>query len=160
MSAIVMATDGSPSAQKATEKAIELAKATGWRLHFVTSWSLSVGYGYAPMTHVPYTGDLEREHGRDALDAAVASARAAGVEATSELRCGTPVEEICAAAERIGAEVIVIGAHGRDAVRRFVFGSVSTGVMHHASCPVLVVRGGAAPTEDAESEKALEVVLR
>ncbi|HEX3268184.1 MAG TPA: universal stress protein [Gaiellaceae bacterium] len=141
MSTILMATDGSPSAEKATGKAIELAQATGWRLHFVTVWSLSSApFGYPPVMYAPYT-ELKQDNAFDVLRAAVDEARAAGVEATSELHEGIPVEEICAAAEKVGAGMIVIGAHGRGLVKRLVLGSVSNGVVHKAPCPVLVVRG-------------------
>jgi nucleotide-binding universal stress UspA family protein len=142
MNTILMATDGSPSAAKAADAAVELAQATGWRLHFVTSWVLTpAGHGYAPMTYVPFTGDLQSEHGREVLDAALALAREARVNATSELREGPAVQEICAAAKETGAALIVVGAHGWGPIKRLVFGSVSTGVLHHASCPVLVVPG-------------------
>jgi nucleotide-binding universal stress UspA family protein len=140
MSTILMATDGSPSAEKATGKAIELAQATNWHLHFVTVWSLSSApFGYPPVMFVPYT-ELEQENALEVLRAAVDEARAAGVEATSELLEGIAIDEICTAAEKAEADLIVIGAHGRGRVKRLVLGSVSTGVVHKAHCPVLVVR--------------------
>jgi nucleotide-binding universal stress UspA family protein len=40
----------------------------------------------------------------------------------------------------MSADVIVLGAHGWGALKRIVFGSVSTAVLHSAPCPVLVVR--------------------
>ncbi|MGZ6696495.1 MAG: universal stress protein, partial [Solirubrobacteraceae bacterium] len=52
---------------------------------------------------------------------------------------GSISEEICAVAASHHARLIVIGAHGWGPVKRLVHGSVSTGVMHHAACPVLVV---------------------
>jgi nucleotide-binding universal stress UspA family protein len=157
MSTILMATDGSPSAEKATETAIELARAAAWHLHFVTVWSISTGsFGYAPMTYVPYSGESERERGREVLSAAVETARAAGIETTAELRQGTAVQEVCAAAAEVGADLIVMGAHGWGPIKRLVFGSVSTGVLHHAPCPVLVVRGDAA-RQKAKRELAATV---
>jgi nucleotide-binding universal stress UspA family protein len=53
---------------------------------------------------------------------------------------GFPVEEICLAAEKYDPRFLVVGSHGWGAVKRALFGSVSTGVQHHAKCPVLVVR--------------------
>lgn len=154
MSTILMATDGSPSSEKAAAKAIELARTTGWRLHFVTVWSFPhAPFGYGPMTVVPFLGDLEEQHARDIARAAVQEARDAGLEATCEFRRGIPVEEICTAADEIGAELIVVGAHGWGPVKRLVLGSVSTGVTHHARCPVLVVRADASRAE-RESELA------
>ncbi len=49
-------------------------------------------------------------------------------------------------AEEIGADVIVVGSHGRGAIERLLLGSVSEQVVRHAPCPVLVVR----PKPDAK----------
>jgi nucleotide-binding universal stress UspA family protein len=51
-----------------------------------------------------------------------------------------PIQEICVAPETFEPCLLVIGSHGWRALKRAVFGSVSTGVLHHATCP-LVVRG-------------------
>jgi nucleotide-binding universal stress UspA family protein len=63
--------------------------------------------------------------------------------------------------------LLVVGSKGLDALDRFMLGSVSTNLIHHATCPVLVVKGEAAPLRrialatdgSAESGKALEFVL-
>lgn len=155
MNTIVLATDGSPSAARATTKAIELAQATGAPLHVVTAWSIPISaYGYAPLVVVPEVESAEREKGEQALARVVEQASAAGVEATSSLREGEPVEEICAAARELDAFLVVVGAHGWGAVRRLVFGSVSTGVLHHAPCPVLVVRADEQARERDEGSGA------
>ena len=154
MKTILLATDGSPSAENATDEAIELAAATGWPLRVVTVWNMPVvtGYGYAPYPLPRELADAEREHAHDVAAAAVAKAGDAGLDATFELRTGLPADEICAAAKETAASMIVIGAHGWGAVRRFIFGSVSTHVMHTAPCPVLVVHGdeteGSQPTRE------------
>lgn len=142
MNTILFATDGSPSAQKALHEAIELAKETGWRLRVLTVWQtpLLAAYGYTPAAYVPELADAERDHASDVARAAVATAAQAGVEATAETREGSPAVEICDAAAETGARLIVLGAHGWGALKRVLFGSVSTHVMHSAPCPVLVVR--------------------
>jgi nucleotide-binding universal stress UspA family protein len=141
---ILLATDGSVSARAATREAIELAKATGWPLHILTVWDLPTvaGYGYTPGAYVPVQElcEAEEEHATEVVAKAVESAAAAGVTATSSIRKGYAAEEICAAAEELGAALVIMGAHGWGAFKRLVFGSVSTGVLHHATCPVLVVR--------------------
>jgi nucleotide-binding universal stress UspA family protein len=55
---------------------------------------------------------------------------------------GRPSEVIIDLGEEIEAGLIVVGSRGLGPVRRLVMGSVSEGVVHHASCPVLAVRGG------------------
>lgn len=53
---------------------------------------------------------------------------------------GSPGERICATAADHAIELIILGSHERGAFGRFVHGSVSDYVVHHAPCPVLVVR--------------------
>jgi len=64
---------------------------------------------------------------------------------------GFAVEEICQKAVDNDAQLIVVGSHGWGAARRFFSGSVSTGLVHSAPCPVLVVRS---PQQSHESAKA------
>jgi nucleotide-binding universal stress UspA family protein len=53
---------------------------------------------------------------------------------------GAPGERICATAAEHGIELIILGSHDRGAFGRFVHGSVSDYCVHHAPCPVLIVR--------------------
>jgi nucleotide-binding universal stress UspA family protein len=53
---------------------------------------------------------------------------------------GNPADVIVQEAEDSGADLIVIGTRGLNAAQRLVMGSVSTNVVHHAPCDVLVVR--------------------
>ena len=53
---------------------------------------------------------------------------------------GTPVSTIVAVAEQERVNLIVLGSRGLGGFRSFFVGSVSDGVLHHAHCPVLVVR--------------------
>lgn len=142
MGRILLATDGSPSAASATHEAVELARATSWPLTIVTVWHLPVtGFAYEPLVAVPEVEETVRESAARALDAAATVARAAGLEPETVLADGVPADEICALAEHRGVALIVIGSHGWGPVRRLLFGSVSAAVLHHAPCPVLVVRG-------------------
>jgi len=152
MNTILLATDGSASARAATREAIELATATGWPLHVLTVWDLPTlaGYGYAPGAYVPVAElrDAEQQHAGEVVARAVEVAAEAGITASSSVREGIAADEICEAARDLQAALIVIGAHGWGAFKRLVFGSVSTGVLHHAACPVLVVR-----SEESEAER-------
>jgi nucleotide-binding universal stress UspA family protein len=150
--AILLATDGSPSAHRALETAIELATTTGSSLHIVTAWSIPVsGFGYGAIP-VGDLAEVERSAARLALEHAAAASTAAGVETTPVLRRGFPVEEICAAADECAAWLIVIGAHGWGRLKRLFLGSVSSAVLQHARQPVLVVRDVRAETPPAIAE--------
>jgi nucleotide-binding universal stress UspA family protein len=156
---ILLATDGSPSAEAATDEAIELVKATGSRLRVLTVWRAPIltGYGYAPVAYVPELAETECEQAGIVARAAAARALDAGVDATWELRQGEAVEEICGAAAEMDADLIVLGAHGWGALQRLVFGSVSTGVLHHAACPVLVAKARPAEAKPAEAPEKQRV---
>jgi nucleotide-binding universal stress UspA family protein len=55
---------------------------------------------------------------------------------------GEPGAELCERAKALSADVVVVGSRGRGAIRRALLGSVSTYVVHNATCPMLVVRAG------------------
>ena len=63
-----------------------------------------------------------------------------GANADVVVEHGSPGERICATAAEHSIELIILGSHERGAFGRFVHGSVSDYVVHHAPCPVLVVR--------------------
>lgn len=155
MKTIVLATDGSPSALLATKEAFELASATGWPLHVVTVWNIPIspGYGYPALPPPLEVIKAERQHATDVAEDTVARARDAGLEATYELREGIAAEEICDAAANVAAKLIVLGAHGWGPVKRVLFGSVSTRVLHDAGCPVLVVRAEEAAGASKETHQ-------
>ena len=148
MARILLATDGSPSAARATEEATRFARATGWPLTIVTAWHIpATGFAYDPLIVVDDLVESVRASAKAALDTAAEAARAAGIEPETRLVEGAPADQICELAESRGATMIVIGSHGWGAVRRLLFGSVSWAVLHHAPCPVLVVRDGSAVQE-------------
>jgi nucleotide-binding universal stress UspA family protein len=64
----------------------------------------------------------------------------ATVKLTSRVLRGAPDQQIIELGRDWGADLIVVGSHGRGFWGRLL-GSVSTGVVHHAPCSVLVVRG-------------------
>jgi len=108
--------------------------------------------GLAP---APVAGDLahfSEDDARKVATAAAARAEEAGVETRTVVLRGITVQEICAAADKFDPRFLVIGSHGLGAVRRALFGSVSTGVLHQARCPVLVVRGEETKAENGTRE--------
>ena len=157
MKPILLATDGSPTAAEAAAKAIELAEALDAPLLIATVWHLS----YEPIGMFgPVLPDLDLVASKEAeeiVGRAAEAARAAGLEYETVVRRGFPAQELCAIADEADAQLIVLGSHGWGTMRRAIFGSVSTSVLHHAGRPVLVVPRPA-KAGHAEHERAAEHV--
>ena len=150
---ILFATDGSPSAEEAQKEAFELTQRLDARLVVVSVVHASLpavgysGYGYSNI--VAELTEAEN-HRVTALLASVAEAAdAEGVHCSTVAVDGFAVEEICRKASEYDAQLIVVGSHGWGPARRFLSGSVSTGLVHSAPCPVLVVRPRVQPVEHA-----------
>jgi len=141
---ILFATDGSPSAAEAQREALELAQLLGAPLVVVAVEHVALpAVGYTAYGYSSVVSELtEAEHKRvEKLLVSVAEiAEAAGVPWSTVAAHGFAVEEICRAASEHDAQLIVVGSHGWGAAKRLLSGSVSTGLVHEAPCPVLVVR--------------------
>jgi nucleotide-binding universal stress UspA family protein len=66
--------------------------------------------------------------------------RVAGRTTTTDVRFGSPADELVAAARETGADLLVVGSENRSALGRLFLGSVSSRVLSHAPCSVLVAR--------------------
>jgi nucleotide-binding universal stress UspA family protein len=64
----------------------------------------------------------------------------AGMAYEWQFEVGHPVDTILHVAKDRGADLIVLGSRGLGGFKRLLLGSVSNGVLHHAPCPVLIVR--------------------
>jgi nucleotide-binding universal stress UspA family protein len=117
----------------------------------------TANYGYIPFAKIPDPEKAEKERAYGAAGSAVEMAEAEGVPAESFVCEGDPVDVISQTATDCGASLVVVGSHGWGPFRRLVFGSVSTGLLHHAPCPVLVVRSDPErpSAEPLREEKAL-----
>jgi nucleotide-binding universal stress UspA family protein len=140
---ILLATDGSPHAELAAMKAVDLAKSTSARLHVV-----AVGRTFPAAVYDVYTEagreDLRRE-AQEVLNEQIRKIEEAGGSvAIAHLRMNERRDEaIVHLAEEIDADLIVIGSRGFGGLKRALLGNVADSVVRHAHCPVLVVR----PTE-------------
>jgi nucleotide-binding universal stress UspA family protein len=74
--------------------------------------------------------------------------QSSGIDAKALLVQGAAVEVILDEAGKLKADLIVVGSHGHGAVYHLMVGSVSEGVLHRSTCPVLVV-----PTHDRTEQK-------
>ncbi|GIH23377.1 hypothetical protein Aph01nite_16870 [Acrocarpospora phusangensis] len=134
---IVVGVDDSSACEPAIAYAFEQARARGAGLRAVHAWQVPV-HAYAP--EITYEMD-EIRTAQHAVIAGVLDSwreRYPDVKVTDDVRCGHPVEALVDASQ--GADLLVIGCHGRGAISSILLGSVSRGILHHAACPVAVVR--------------------
>jgi nucleotide-binding universal stress UspA family protein len=147
MKTIVIATDGSTSAQQAVEFGLELAVEQGAEpifVHVVPAVDVVPATGIGMTTAWPH--DLT-ESDRASLEEAARLAAEHGMHARTELLKGNPVDEIVAYADVVDADLIVMGSRGHGAILNALLGSVSRGVLHEARRPVLIVRATSVPSE-------------
>ena len=141
MKTILIATDGSPSALQAIELGLELAEEEDAQPVFVhvaptKEFRPVAGIGMAPVA-VPH--ELA-EADRAPLDEAARIAEERGLDATTKLLTGNPAREITKYADSVDADLIVVGSHGYGAIAGVLIGSVSRGILHGTTRPVLIVR--------------------
>jgi nucleotide-binding universal stress UspA family protein len=137
---IVVGNDGSDYSIAAVKLAAEIAKALGATLDVVHVSHLPVTF-YAAAFETPI--DLQAQ--MDALKAeAETRAKTAlaevGIDGNLVTLDGNPADALVEYAENEKAGLLVVGSRGAGAIERFLLGSVSNRVVHHAHCPVLVVR--------------------
>lgn len=100
-----------------------------------------IDQSYEPAHDDPKRGNSYKI-ARAAIDRAIQVLRASKnqFEIVSEIQEGSPKQVILDEAEAWGAELIVVGSHGRRGLDRFLLGSVSQAVALHAKCSVHIVR--------------------
>ena len=84
--------------------------------------------------------EAAREFGQRILDAGEKMARSEDIQVESMFIEGNTVQEIIKLAKEGNFDLIIMGVRGVSKLRELLLGSVSEGVMKHASCPVLVVK--------------------
>jgi nucleotide-binding universal stress UspA family protein len=138
---LLVAVDFNEISEDALARALDLAAPLHARvtaLHVYSLPNLRVGDSdFLPSAEeaTRVTADAEKQ-----LDEIVARHRREGVELTRLLRTGRPpAEEICASATELGADLIVVGTHGRGAIGRAFLGSVALDVLRQATVPVMSV---------------------
>jgi len=137
---VVVGVDGSPNAWHALEWAVGEAKLRGATLKIVCAFEdpvTTTGLGTAFGAGAPITVDPALIEGA-ARDVAEEGARRAGdVPVEAVARCDRPSDVLVE--ESKGAALLVVGSRGHSAVGSLLLGSVSNFVVHHASCPIVVV---------------------
>jgi nucleotide-binding universal stress UspA family protein len=134
---ILVATDFSECSKHAGELAIDLALQLDADLTLTHSCEIP-DYGYGCAWYVPSDFVLAfQTAAQQELDAALLSVKLRLPRATSLLRSGASWEQILNAAKWVGADLIVMGTHGRRGVSRALAGSVAERVVRLSEVPVL-----------------------
>ncbi|MDK2973996.1 MAG: hypothetical protein PWP08_367 [Methanofollis sp.] len=136
---IILATDGSKNAQKATESAIGLVK----ELKCASVTIIHVMQAVTPEEEIAKAvfdvcGRID-ENVRPAIQTTIDRVEQEGISYRLEISLGDPASEIVAHAKKEGAGLIVIGSRGLNGVKGALLGSVGQKVMQLAHCPVMIV---------------------
>ena len=133
---ILVAVDGSPRSEKTVEIAIDLARRYGSGVTVVHVREYERYEGDDVDMGPPVPADKLVQ---DVLDAF----RGRGVDAHGEIRrvsSGDTPEQIVSVAKQARADLIVMGSRGMTEWKSLLLGGVANKVVHHATCPVLLVR--------------------
>ena len=130
--------DGSESSKKAFDKSVFLAQKCNSKLyvvHVVLDWE----YGGDSAATFELIEEL-RTKGTELLEQCKKQALQSNVQIETVLEQGDYAHEIIEVAKRKDCELIIMGSRGMSPIKELMLGSVSLKVMHHANCPVMVVR--------------------
>jgi nucleotide-binding universal stress UspA family protein len=144
MGVIVVGIDHSAGAKAALRFALEEARLREATLRVVHAWQ----YGYIGAAGLegflpPAGGELEdfRRGAEAALDATLKEVVADQDDVAIERRVDQGAPAAVLVEESRGAELLVVGSRGHGGFAQLLLGSVSQQCAHHASCPVVIVRG-------------------
>ena len=137
---ILVALDGSEAGRRALEWALDMAKAGNVKLHaaYVVETGLFASLPADNTVELMYS--VLRKEGESVLEKAKTEAAAKGVTLTTHLKFGHAGSEVITLAEKIKADLIVVGSHGKSQTDRLLIGSVSTFVVTHSKVSTMVVR--------------------
>lgn len=150
MTGIIVGVDGSAGGGKALRWAVQEGAARGWPVTALLAW------GWLDEPHDEEGGPLpfyDEDKARLALDAAISRALPGGADVERVVVLGLAARELVD--RSADASLLVVGARGLGTFKRLLLGSVSEHCLHHALCPVAVIRSGAG----SASEFAARVVV-
>ncbi len=139
--AIVVGTDGSDTAKRAVAEAVRLASALGAELHVVSAFEPLRGakIAGAPEGAAKIWQPLPDSQVESTLSQAAAGVRMKNIEVTTHALEKDPADALLEVAEKVDADMIVVGNKGMHSASRFVLGNVPNKVSHRARCNVLIV---------------------
>ena len=136
---ILVPTDGSESALRAARLAATMAGEQGAEVVLLTVVSVPQSLVMVAGIQQDVVEEYIEQVGGDALAAAEAVFREAGVGVETKVEVGIASEVIVQQAQALGADVVVMGRRGLGGLHSILVGSVSGRVAHHLSVPLLLV---------------------
>jgi len=141
---IIVGTDGSERSEHALDRAGELARLLGVKLHIVSCYGKSSDGVSGAARGVPIAvneQDVGRTRAQHNVDRAQQRLAPVGVESETHVWPSEPADALVQIADEQDAQMIIVGNRGMTGTRR-VLGSVPNRVSHHAHCDVLIVQTG------------------
>ena len=138
---VLLATDFSPFSEQAAQRAIEMAAQYGAQLDVLNIVEERVFYNEwddSLIADMPLRDESLKDYALDSMHKFV-ERTGLGKDARLEVQWGNPKRSIVSWAREKQVDLIVTGSHGHHGIERLL-GSVSTSVLHHAPCDVLIVR--------------------
>lgn len=132
--------DDSGNARRAVQQAVRLAdRGMALDLH-VLNVQPALRSDVTQFVAAANVQAYHHEEGMAALKPALAILEAAGLAATPHVHVGAPAEVIAHVVDDLGADIVLMGTHGRGALAELLLGSVATGVVQAVRVPVMLVR--------------------
>ena len=128
----------SKTVAKHTSMYARLAKAKIHVIYVAPTMTQYTGFHVAPNTIDGFVGEIVT--GAENAMAEFIATHFEGLDVESEVAVGYPKEEILAAADKFGADLIIMGTHGRKGIDRLLFGSVAENVVIQSNVPVMTIR--------------------
>ena len=157
---MLLATDGSEDAQRAVEIASGLSTKLESELYLVyVAREHPYLHAYHDQRHQEEEERFKSEDEQMLGESVKYVRKAGGAVTESYLRVGEAAKEIVELAEELGAGLVVLGSNGRGRISRALMGSVSTSVLRHAHCSVLIARGYDPSSEHARPPGKILVAI-
>ena len=137
---ILVATDGSKSAEKAALHAINLASHCNAEIIGIYVVDVSAFINLPETVVWDNVREMLHEEGKKALDFVKREAEGKNIKVKTIIKEGSPSRAIVEASKEENADLIVVGTAGRTGLDRFLLGSISEKVLRTSEKPVLVVK--------------------
>lgn len=142
---VMVATDGSDAGRWASEVAIDIARRSAGSIiavYVMDIYRLAHLPGYAAFPGLKdKILELMEDEGQVATDYVEALSREAAVPCKKIVSQGSPAAEILRISRQEGADILVMGSHGRSALEKVLLGGVAEKVVLQSAVPVLLIKG-------------------